>query len=78
MAHNFAFDRFSVNGRSLNEVGINALIAGEMGVSVSLVSGDDVLIEETPGPESAHAHARAHGSRMEARCPARAYGAQKG
>ena len=31
----------------LNEVGINALIAGEMGVSVSLVSGDDVLIEET-------------------------------
>ena len=47
MAHNFAFDRFTVNGRSLNEVGINALIAGEMGVSVSLVSGDDVLIEET-------------------------------
>lgn len=47
MAHNFAFDRFSVNGRSLNEVGINALIAGEVGVSVSLVSGDDVLIEET-------------------------------
>ena len=33
----------------LNEVGINALIAGEMGVSVSLVSGDDVLIDETRG-----------------------------
>ena len=47
MAHNFAFDRFSVNGRSLNEVAINALIASELGVSVSLVSGDDVLIEET-------------------------------
>ena len=46
-AHNFAFDRFTVNGRSLNEVGINALIAGEMGVSVSMVSGDDVLVAET-------------------------------
>jgi D-amino peptidase len=47
LAHNFAFDSFTVNGTRLNEVGINALIAGEMGVSVSLVSGDDVLIEET-------------------------------
>ena len=47
MAHNFAFDAFTVNGRTLNEVGINALIAGEMGVSVSMVSGDDVLVEET-------------------------------
>ncbi len=47
MAHNFAFDSFTVNGRKLNEVGINALMAGEMGVSVSMVSGDDVLIEET-------------------------------
>src|SRR5215216_2176700 len=47
LAHNFAFDSFTINGKRLNEVGINALIAGEMGVSVSLVSGDDVLIEET-------------------------------
>lgn len=47
MAHNFAFDSFTVNGKVLNEVGINALIAGELGVSVSLVSGDDVLIAET-------------------------------
>lgn len=47
MAHNFAFDSFTVNGRKLNEVGINALIAGEMGVSVSMVSGDDVVVEET-------------------------------
>jgi D-amino peptidase len=47
LAHNFAFDSFTVNGTALNEVGINALIAGELGVSVSLVSGDDVLIEET-------------------------------
>jgi D-amino peptidase len=49
LAHNFAFDSFTVNGKVLNEVGINALIAGEMGISVSLVSGDDVLIEETRG-----------------------------
>jgi D-aminopeptidase len=47
LSHNFAFDSFTVNGKALNEVGINALIAGELGVSVSLVSGDDVLIEET-------------------------------
>ncbi len=47
MAHNFAFDDFTVNGKKLNEVGINALIAGEMGVSVSMVSGDDVLVAET-------------------------------
>jgi D-amino peptidase len=47
MAHNFAFDSFTINGKKLNEVGINALIAGELGVSVSLVSGDDVLIAET-------------------------------
>jgi D-amino peptidase len=47
MAHNFAFDEFTVNGRPLNEVGINALIAGEMAVSVSMVSGDDVLVAET-------------------------------
>ncbi|HUF12952.1 MAG TPA: M55 family metallopeptidase [Longimicrobiales bacterium] len=47
MAHNFAFDDFQVNGRALNEVGINALIAGELGVSVSLVAGDDVLVAET-------------------------------
>jgi D-amino peptidase len=47
MPHNFAFDSFTVNGKVLNEVGINALIAGELGVSVSLVSGDDVLIAET-------------------------------
>jgi D-amino peptidase len=47
LAHNFAFDSFTVNGKPLNEVGINALIAGELGISVSLVSGDDVLIAET-------------------------------
>lgn len=47
LSHNFAFDAFTVNGTTLNEVGINALIAAEYGVAVSLVSGDDVLIRET-------------------------------
>lgn len=47
LAHNFSFDTFTVNGRSLNEVGINALIASEYGVAVSLVSGDDAEIAET-------------------------------
>ena len=36
-----------MNGKSLNEVGINALIASEYGVAVSLVSGDDAEIAET-------------------------------
>src|SRR5882672_3584916 len=47
LSHNFAFDAFAVNGTKLNEVGINALIASEYGVAVSMVSGDDVLIRET-------------------------------
>ena len=47
MSHNYAFDKFTVNGKRLNEIGINALIAGEKGVSVSMVSGDDVLVAET-------------------------------
>lgn len=47
MTHTFGFATFSVNGKALNEVGICALIAGEMGVSVSMVAGDDAAIEET-------------------------------
>lgn len=46
LAHSYAFDDFHVNGTFLNEVGINALIAGEQGVPVSLVSGDDELEHE--------------------------------
>jgi D-amino peptidase len=46
MAHNYAFADFRVNGKALNEVGINALVAGEQGVPVSLVSGDDELAKE--------------------------------
>lgn len=46
MAHSYAFADFRVNGTFLNEVGINALIAGEQGVPVSLVSGDDELEHE--------------------------------
>jgi D-amino peptidase len=46
MSHNYAFADFRVNGTFLNEVGINALVAGEQGVSVSLVSGDDELMKE--------------------------------
>ena len=47
MAHTYAFDDFRVNGTWLNEVGINALVAGELGVSVSLVSGDDQVVAES-------------------------------
>jgi D-aminopeptidase len=47
LSHNFAFDAFTVNGTTLNEVGINALIASEYGVAVSMVTGDDALIRDT-------------------------------
>ena len=46
MAHSYAFADLTVNGTALNEVGINALVAGESGVPVSLVSGDDELEHE--------------------------------
>lgn len=46
IAHNYAFDRFTVNGRVLNETGINALVAGEYGVPVGMVTGDDVVVRE--------------------------------
>jgi D-amino peptidase len=46
MSHNYAFADFRVNGTFLNEVGINALVAGAQGVVVSLVSGDDELERE--------------------------------
>ena len=47
MAHTYAFADFKVNGTWLNEVGINALVAGEQGVSVSVVAGDDQLVQES-------------------------------
>jgi D-amino peptidase len=47
MSHTYAFDRLSVNGKVLNEPGINALIAGEFGVPLVMVAGDDVVIEES-------------------------------
>lgn len=47
IAHNFAFDSFTVNGRVLNEAGIAAFIGGEMGIPFVLASGDDALTAET-------------------------------
>jgi D-amino peptidase len=47
MSRTFGFDEFSVDGKPLNEVAICALIAGEMGVAVSMVAGDDAVVEET-------------------------------
>ena len=46
IAHSYAFDRLTVNGRSLNETGINALVLGEYGVPIVMVSGDDVVTSE--------------------------------
>jgi D-amino peptidase len=36
-----------LNGRSMSEAGINAAIAGQFGVPVIMVSGDDVAVAET-------------------------------
>lgn len=47
IAHNFAFDSFTVNGKVLNEAGIAAFIGGEMGIPFVLASGDDALTSET-------------------------------
>lgn len=47
ISHNFAFDTFTVNGKTLNEAGIAGFIGGEMGVPMALASGDDVLTRET-------------------------------
>jgi D-amino peptidase len=50
LAHSFSSRLFSslrVNGQELSEAGLNAAIAGQFGVPVTLVSGDDACIEET-------------------------------
>ncbi len=47
IAHSFAFDSFTINGRQLNEAGIAAFIGGEMGVPMILAAGDDALTSET-------------------------------
>jgi D-amino peptidase len=47
IAHNFAFDSFTINGRVLNEAAIAAFIGGEMGIPLALATGDDVLTAET-------------------------------
>lgn len=47
IAHNFAFDSFTINGRVLNEAAIAAFIGGEMGIPFALATGDDVLTAET-------------------------------
>lgn len=45
--NSFAFRRVTVNGEELNEAGLYGALAGELGVPVALMSGDDVFIAET-------------------------------
>lgn len=47
LSHHFVFDTFTVNGKRLNEAATHALVAGEYGVAVSMVAGDDAFIQET-------------------------------
>ena len=46
IAHAYAFDSIMVNGRWLNETGVNALVAGEYGVPVVMVSGDNMVVQQ--------------------------------
>ncbi len=46
IAHAYAFDSIMVNGRWLNETGVNALVAGEYGVPTVMVSGDNVAMAQ--------------------------------
>lgn len=46
IAHAYAFDSIIVNGRWLNETGVNALVAAEYGVPVVMVSGDDLAMAQ--------------------------------
>ena len=46
IAHAYAFDTIMVDGHWLNETGVNALVAGEYGVPVVLVSGDNVAMQQ--------------------------------
>ncbi|MEO5798984.1 MAG: M55 family metallopeptidase [Gemmatimonadales bacterium] len=47
IAHSYAFDSFTINGKALNEAGIAAFIGGEMGIPFLLAAGDDALTAET-------------------------------
>jgi D-amino peptidase len=78
ISHSFAFDSFSVNGHPLNESGIAAFIAGEMGVPFILTAGDDVLASETVemlGPiETVTVKTAFSGSAAAVHSPARVHG----
>lgn len=47
MSHHYSFSKFTINGKPQNETTFNSLIGGEMGVSTSLVAGDDQFVKET-------------------------------
>jgi D-amino peptidase len=45
--NSFAFRSVSVNGTELGEAGLYGALAGQYGVPVALLSGDDVFLQET-------------------------------
>ncbi|TEA74262.1 M55 family metallopeptidase [Allopusillimonas ginsengisoli] len=45
--NSFAFRRVAINGVELNEAGLYGALAGELGVPVALMTGDDVFLAET-------------------------------
>ncbi|SHH66743.1 M55 family metallopeptidase [Pollutimonas bauzanensis] len=47
--NSFAFRRVRVNGAELGEAGLYGALAGEFGVPVALLTGDDVFLAETQG-----------------------------
>jgi len=55
--HGRAINKLTIGGREMGEIGINALLAGQAGVPVGLVTGDDLTCQEgldlLPGIETA-------------------------
>ena len=49
LAHTYigAVTDFRIDGTSVGEYGVNAVVAGDFGVPVTLVTGDDITIEQT-------------------------------
>src|SRR5690606_41742669 len=55
--HGLVVDRLWIDGVEQGEIGINALLAGQAGVPVGMVTGDDLTVAEAldllPGVETA-------------------------
>ncbi|MEX2355782.1 MAG: M55 family metallopeptidase [Thermaerobacterales bacterium] len=68
--HGLAVSRLWIDGREMGEIGINALLAGQAGVPIGLVTGDDMTVAEARDllPEVETATVKWAISRYSSRC----------